>query len=71
MGYEQSDLSHVPAIKWALQKEHVARQQYADLMSAQHEGFACSLTGLWVSPSYPHLGVSPDGFTLWKKPFRD
>ena len=63
MGYEQSDLSHVPAIKGGLQKEHVARQQYTNLMSAQHEGFACSLTGLWVSPSYPHLGVSPDGFT--------
>ena len=62
MGYEQSDLSHVPAIKWGLQYEHVARQQYTNLMYAQHEGFACSMTGLWVSPRYPHLGVSPDGF---------
>ena len=62
MGYKQSDLSHVPAIKWGLQKEQVIRQQYTDLMSTQHEGFACSLTGLWVSSSYPYLGVSPDSF---------
>jgi len=34
---------------------------YADLMSVKHEGFACSLVGLWVNPLYPHMGVIPDG----------
>ena len=63
MGYEHNDLSHVPAIKWGVQNECVARQQYTDLMSAQHEGFACSLTGLWINPLYAHMGVSPDGCT--------
>ena len=61
MGYELSDLSHVPAIKWGVQNECVARQRYTDLMSAEHKGFACSLTGLWVNPLYPHMGVNPDG----------
>ena len=28
MGYEQSDLSHVPAIKWGVENESVARQLY-------------------------------------------
>ena len=29
MGYEQSDLSHAPAIKWGVENESVARQLYA------------------------------------------
>ena len=61
MGYEQNDLSHVPAIKWGVQNECVARQQYTDVISAVHEGFTCGLTGLWVSLLYPHMGVSPYG----------
>ena len=32
-------------------------------MSTKHDNFACNLTGLWVSPLYPHLGASPDGVT--------
>ena len=32
-------------------------------MSAEHNNFTCNLTGLWINPLYPHLGVSPDGVT--------
>ena len=63
MGYEQSDLSYVPAINWGVQNEGVARQQYTTMMSAGHEGFTCNLSGLWINPLYPHFGVSPDGIT--------
>ena len=63
MGYEQSDLSHVPAIKWGVENESVARQLYTNVMSTKHDNFACNLTGLWVSPLYPHLGASSDGVT--------
>ena len=63
MGYEKNDLSHVPAIKWGVQNENFARDQYANLMSAEHDSFTCNLTGLWINPLYPHLGVSPDGVT--------
>ena len=59
MGYEQSDLSHVPAIKWGVGNENVARQLYTNV----HDNFACNLIGLWVSPLYLHLGASPDGVT--------
>ena len=64
MGCEQNDLSHVPAIKWGVQNECVTRQQHTDLMSVEHEGFACSLTGLWINPLYPHIRVSPDGVIM-------
>ena len=63
MGYEQSDLSYVPAIKLGVENESVARQLYTNVMSTKHDNFACNLTGLWVSPLYPHLGASPDGVT--------
>ena len=63
MGYEKSDLSHIPAIKWGVENECVARQLYTNVMSTKHDNFACKLTGLWVSPLYPHLGASPDGVT--------
>ena len=63
MGYEQSDLGHVPAIKWGVENENVARQVYTNVMSANHDNFACNLTGLWVSRLYLHLGASPDGVT--------
>ena len=61
--YEQSDLSHVPAIKWGVENESVARQLYTNVMSMKHDNFACNLTGLWISPLYPHLGASLDGVT--------
>ena len=63
MGYEQNDLSHVPAISWGVQNENIARVQYTSIMSAEHDNFTCSLSGLWINPCYPHLGVSPDGVT--------
>ena len=62
MGYEQNDLSHIPVINWGLQNESAARQQYATIMSTDHEEFTCNLTKLWIN-LYPHLGVSPDGVT--------
>ena len=37
MAYEQSDLSHIPAINRGLQNESVARKQYTTMMSAGHE----------------------------------
>ena len=63
MGYEQNDLSYIPAVNWGIQNETNARQQYTTVMSTRHKAFTCSLTGLWVSPLYPHIGVSPDGVT--------
>ena len=63
MGYEQNDLSYIPAINWGIQNENSAREQYTTVMSTRHNAFTCSLTGLWINPLYPHMGVSPDGIT--------
>ena len=46
-----------------VENENVARQLYTNVMSTKHDNFTCNLTGLWVSPLYPHLGASPDGVT--------
>jgi len=62
-GICENDLSHVPAIRWGAQNENFARDQYANLVSADHNNFTCNLTVLWINPLYPHLGVNPDGVT--------
>ena len=46
MGYEQSDLSHIPAIRWGIQNESTAREKCASLMSSEHGNFTCDQTGL-------------------------
>ena len=49
------DISHIPGIKWGIEKE-TTRQEYIAEMSSLHQGF---LTGLVVNPSI-FLGASPD-----------
>ena len=56
-----SNLSHIPAVKWGIDNEDQARQQYGEEMSRSHESFSCKPSGLVVNPLYPHLGASPDG----------
>lgn len=58
---KHKDLSHIPAIKWGIDKEDEARRQYTEEMSACHQNFYCKPCGLVVNPLYPHLGASPDG----------
>lgn len=55
------NLSHIPAVKWGIDNEDKARQQYGEEMSSSHESFSCKPSGLVVNPLYPHLGASPDG----------
>ena len=58
------DLSHIAAIKWGINNEDKAHQQYTEEMSACHQNFHCEPCGLVVSPLYPYLGTSPDGNVL-------
>ena len=55
------DLSSIPAIRWVIDNEDQAQQQYIDEISHQHEYLRCEPCGLVVNPRYPHLGASPDG----------
>ena len=50
--------SHVPALRWGIDNEDVARQTYIETVSNNHQ---CTAAGLHVNPSYPHLGATPDG----------
>ena len=63
MGYDNDDLSHIPAVKWGIANESIAREEYINAMSIKHENFTCDLSGLWINPLYPHLGASPYGVT--------
>ena len=49
------------AIQWSIQHEPAARKQYLELTSKNHSDFSFKLAGLFVNPSYPYLGASPDG----------
>ena len=51
----------VEAIKWGRQMEGAARGAYAAVMQQYHTKWTCSPSGLVLSPTYPHLGASPDG----------
>ena len=53
-------LSNVPAIKWGVQHENDARQEYVEQTQQEHILFECHPAGLTVHPDYPHLGASPD-----------
>ena len=54
------DISNIPAIKWGIEKEDIARLEYVTQSSPLHQEFKCISVGLIVNPLYPHLGASPD-----------
>ena len=53
--------NYVPAIKWGIDHEEVARKAYLELASENHANLQCTASGLHVNPKFPHLGASPDG----------
>jgi len=54
-------LIRIPAIKWGIEKEDIARSSHVAKVSVLHQGFECKSSGLVVNCRYPHLGASPDG----------
>jgi len=58
---QPQDISHLPAVKWEIEKEEIARSAYVAKVSVLHQGFECQSSGLVVNCRYPHLGASPDG----------
>ena len=61
MGYKPVNSSAIPALDWGIKNEKIARMQYLERASAQHEGLEYRPSGLHVNPQFPHLGASPDG----------
>lgn len=66
MHYYKPQTSCVAALKWGVDYEDIAREEYFALLQQQHESFECSPAGLTVNPSFPHLGASPDGVVICK-----
>lgn len=58
---QENKISEVPAMKWGIKNENVARTAYVELMKCSHESFEVSDAGLFINPIAPHLGASPDG----------
>ncbi|KAL0966883.1 hypothetical protein UPYG_G00301350 [Umbra pygmaea] len=61
MHYGESELCHVPAVRWGRDMEETARQHYKVAMSKAHDHFTLNPSGLVVRNDQPHLGASPDG----------
>ena len=58
------DLSNVKSISHGKQKEKVARTIYAKKMQKDVPKFTIFDAGISVHPSFPYLGVTPDGKLL-------
>ena len=55
------DHTKVPALNWGLNNEDNARICYTEMMEESHVNFRFFPCGLYINPSFPHLGATPDG----------
>ena len=61
MGYSSNDLSSIPAVKYGVENEPIARDWYANQMRLVHQDFNCRESGFYIYQPKPFLGASPDG----------
>lgn len=62
MGYSNKDISNKKEVKWGLDNEHTAREEYIKLKQrAGHNNFKCRLSGLVIDSDRPYLGATADG----------
>ena len=61
MKYQSQDISYVPAIKWGVDNEPNAKQEYISAMKNAHDHFEFENSGLVVSMHSPFVAASPDG----------
>ena len=66
MQYNMYSLSRVPAVKWGIEHEAIAREQFCEYMSKTHDDFSCQVIGLVLHPTFPFLAASPDGLVRCK-----
>ena len=60
MGYDASKAHNIPALNHGKEYEPIAKEKYISLMKCNHKEFTFSESGLFVDPSRPYLGASPD-----------
>ena len=51
---------NIPALNHGKEYEPIAKEKYISLMKCNHKEFTLSESGLFVDPSRPYLGASPD-----------
>ena len=60
MAYDASKGHNIPALNHGKEYEPIAKEKYISLMKCNHKEFTLSESGLFVDPSRPYLGASPD-----------
>lgn len=60
MAYDASKGHNIPALNHGKEYEPIAKEKYISLMKCNHKEFTLSESGLFVDPSRPYLGSSPD-----------
>ena len=60
MGYDASKGHNIPALNHGKEYEPIAKEKYISLKKCNHKEFTFSESGLFVDPSRPYLGASPD-----------
>ena len=58
----ESNLSYIPAIKWGIDDENTAKEEYVSKMLATRKNFVYSQAGFVINPLYLYFGATPDGF---------
>ena len=61
--YPESRQFYSKATSWGCKHERTAGDAYVTLKKKDHHNFTVHECGLFIDPSYPHLGASPDGIT--------
>ena len=61
--YPESRQFYSKATSWGCKHERTACDAYVTLKKNEHHNFTVHECGLFIDPSYPHLGASPDGIT--------
>ena len=59
--YPQSQQFHCKATQWGCKHEQTARDTYIALKEKLHQNFDVRSCGLFINPTYPHMGATPDG----------
>ena len=49
------------ATQWGCEHEKIARDDYTNLLSLNHENFRVDECGFFISTEYPFVGATPDG----------
>ena len=58
-------LYYFQAVKWGIDHEDTAKQEYIASTKCLHQEFQCYSAGFVINRHYPHLGASPDAFVKY------